>query len=422
MSKRGSIIKSMDFGIVLIYVVLVALGLLNIFSTTSGPNPENINFSFSTNYGRQALFIGVSFLIASVILLMDANFFNKLSYVIYFLICLLLILVLIIGTEISGAKAWIQIGSFSLQPAEFAKFATALALSKFISENQFSKMNNKNKLIVMAIIFFPVVLIMLQPDAGSALVFFSFFIALFREGLSMNVIFLAFYFLVLIVLSLLVNQFILLGAIFVIAIFAYFLFRKQKRVIPYLITSFILSAICIFSVDYVYDNVLQTHQKDRIEVLLGLKDDIKGVGYNVHQSKIAIGSGGFAGKGYLNGTQTKFDFVPEQQTDFIFCTVGEEFGFLGSMVVLGLFLTLIIRIILLAERQRSSFSRIYGYCVAGIFFLHVAINISMTIGLLPVIGIPLPFFSYGGSSLMAFTILLFIFVKLDANRFNQLGN
>ncbi|MDL2227571.1 rod shape-determining protein RodA [Odoribacter sp. OttesenSCG-928-L07] len=412
----------MDFVVVIIYVVLVAFGLFNIFSTTSEPFIKNIDFSFATNYGRQAIFIGVSFVVAAIILIMDAEFFSRLSYIIYALIILLLILVLIIGSEISGAKAWIQIGSFSLQPAEFAKFATALALSKYLSANPFPKMNYKNRIITLAIIFLPVALIMLQPDAGSALVFLSFFIALFREGLSIKFVLFVFYLIAITILSLLIDKFILIGVIVGAIVLLYFFLRKQRNIIAYLSMVLVVSAICIFSVDFVYDRLLQSHQKDRIEVLLGKKTDIQGIGYNVHQSKIAIGSGGFSGKGYLNGTQTKFNFVPEQQTDFIFCTVGEEFGFIGSLFVLGLFLTLIIRIIILAERQRTAFSRIYGYCVAGILFLHVTINISMTIGLLPVIGIPLPFFSYGGSSLIAFTILLFIFVKLDTYRFDLLNN
>jgi len=422
MAKRGSIISNIDFSLVAIYLILVVFGLLNIFSTTSMPNLESIDVSLATNYGRQAIFIGVSLLIAFIILLTDANVFNKFSYIIYALICGLLVLVLIIGTEISGAKAWIQIGSFSLQPAEFAKFATALALSTYISTNQLSKIKIKGKILVIAIIFFPVALIMFQPDAGSALVFFSFFIAMFREGLSIKVVIAAFYVIILAILSLLIEERFLYISVGVIAVAAFFLLRKQKRILIYSIVYIIMSVGIIFSVDYVFNNVIKTHQKDRIEILFGLKDDIKGVGYNVHQSKIAIGSGGFTGKGYLEGTQTKFDFVPEQQTDFIFCTVGEEFGFIGAFVVLGLFLTLIVRIIILSERQRSVFSRVYGYCVAGIFFMHVMINICMTIGLLPVIGIPLPFFSYGGSSLIAFTILLFIFVKLDASKYDMLRN
>lgn len=420
MARRGSILSNIDKTTVFIFFILVIMGWLNIFSSTCGPEMTQIHFDIHTNYGRQLIFIAVSIFIAGIILLMDGDLFQRISYLVYGLICFALVLVLLIGDEVSGAKSWIKMGPFSFQPAEFAKFATAMAFSRFLGDHEFSRSPVKYKVIAFALFLIPIGLIMLEPDAGSALVFLSFFIPLFREGLSVWVVLLGLYIIVLSVLTLVVNKYILLGVVFAIVLVVYFFLRHRRGIILYLVLFLVVSAGCAMSVDYVYNNFLEEHHRTRIEVLLGQKDDIKGAGYNVHQSKIAIGSGGFTGKGYLKGTQTKYDFVPEQQTDFIFCTVGEEFGFLGSLVVLGLFLTLLIRLIFMAERQRTTFSRIYGYCVVGIFFFHVAINICMTIGLMPVIGIPLPFFSYGGSSLIGFTILLFIFVKLDAYRYNIL--
>lgn len=421
MSRRGAVFGNVDKWIVAVYFILVAMGWLNIFSSTCGIIEEQtVNFSLSTDYGRQMVFMAVAFLCAFIILLVDGKLFAQTSYVIYVLFCLLLVAVLVVGEEVSGARSWIKVGSFSIQPAEFAKFATALAVSRYLSDHDYSKCSLQNKLLVYLFPLIPIGLIMLEPDAGSALVFFSFLIPLFREGFSGSLIVLGFYLILLVLLSFLIDKYILLGAVLLLLILMVVLLRRTRHIFRYAILIFIVSVATVFSVDYGYEHILQPHQKDRIEILLGMKQDIKGAGYNVHQSKIAIGSGGFAGKGYLKGTQTKFDFVPEQQTDFIFCTVGEEEGFIGSLAVLGLFLFLIIRIIIIAERQRTKFSRIYGYCVAGIFFFHVWINISMTIGLMPVIGIPLPFFSYGGSSLMSFTILLFIFVKLDAYRYDIL--
>jgi rod shape determining protein RodA len=422
--KRGFIFRNVDIWLVLIYLFLMIAGLMNIFSSTCDPYMENIKFSLSTNYGRQAIFIGVSLLIAFIILLTDGHFFEQTGYIFYAASCLLLALVVVIGTEISGAKSWIQIGNFSLQPSEFSKFATALAFSKFLSKYDYIKMTPKQKLILYGILAIPVLLIMLEPDAGSALVFLSFIIVLFREGFPLYIILLGFYLIVIVILSLIIDEVILISVIGGILILAYFYFRRhtrrKKALFLRILAIFLISGFGIIVTDYAYNNVISPHQKDRIEVLLGIKQDIKGAGYNVHQSKIAIGSGGLFGKGYLKGTQTKFDFVPEQQTDFIFCTVGEEFGFLGTFIVVCMFLALILRVIYLAEHQRTKFSRIYGYCVASIFFMHVTINVGMTIGLLPVIGIPLPFFSYGGSSLMAFTILLFIFIKLDSFKYNLL--
>jgi rod shape determining protein RodA len=321
---------------------------------------------------------------------------------------------------VKGSYGWIDIGSFKLQPAEFAKFATNMALAKYLSTLGIRMQNLRTKVISALLIGVPMMIILLQNDTGSALVFVSFIFVLYREGLSGNVLLLGFFAVVLFVLSLLVKKAVLFGIIAAIALIFYFLVRKTRKNIAIIIAGASIAAGIVFSVDYIYNNVLQQHQRTRIDVLLGKELDLKGAGYNVNQSKIAIGSGGWAGKGFLQGTQTKFDFVPEQSTDFIFCTVGEEWGFIGSVVVIGLFLTLLIRIIIIAERQRSQYTRIYGYGVASILFFHLMINIGMTIGLAPVIGIPLPFFSYGGSSLWSFTILLFVFIKLDAYRFQIL--
>jgi rod shape determining protein RodA len=329
----------------------------------------------------------------------------------------LLVLVLAVGTEISGAKAWIRIGGISIQPAEFAKFATALAFSKYVSSPDINMRRVFSQIKSSVWFIIPVLLIMLEPDAGSALVFFSFFLALYREGMTGRVLLTGAFVIFLFVISILVHQYWIIGGLGMVALAVFFYEKKTfgKTVVIFL--AFLACSTFVLGSRYMFDK-LSPHQKSRINVLLGKDIDTKGAGYNVNQSKIAIGSGGFFGKGYLDGTQTKFNFVPEQSTDFIFCTIGEEWGFVGTTVVLSLFLMLLLRIIMLAERQRNNMYRIYGYCTASIIFLHVFVNIGMTIGLLPVIGIPLPFFSYGGSSLWGFTLLLFIFIKMDSCRFN----
>ena len=328
----------------------------------------------------------------------------------------MLLAVLLIGTETKGAKSWFGVGDFGIQPSEFAKATTALALAKILSGIDVDMKDLKTKIYAITIIAIPMILVLLQNDTGSALVFFIFVLVLFREGLSLSVLIFGVVAIILFILALLINTYLLIGILFVVTILLWLLFRSRKVSIFLFLGLFVLASGIVYSVDYVYDNALGAHQKDRIEVLLGQKKDPQGVEYNVNQSKIAIGSGGFFGKGFLKGTQTKYNFVPEQDTDFIFCTVGEEWGFLGSAFVVGLFLTLMVKLVKMAERQRSRFSRIYGYCVAAIIFAHFSINIGMTIGLLPVIGIPLPFLSYGGSSLISFTFLLFIFIRQDASR------
>ncbi len=411
--------QNIDWITVLLYLILVLVGWVNIYAAVYNEEHSSI-LDMTQNYGKQLMWIGTSIVLASVILLIDAKFFSTFSYLIYFLTLMLLIGVLLFGREIAGSKSWFQIGSFSLQPAELAKFATALALAKYLSgiDKDFSRF--KTKVIAAFIIMFPALLILLQHDTGSALVYTSFILVLYREGLSGNLLILGLIVAILFVITLLVNKFIVIGVIAAIFILVYFLNKAIRKRLFLLIGIFVLASMYVLSVDYVFENVLEPHQKKRINVLLGIETDIRGAGYNVHQSKIAIGSGGLSGKGFLKGTQTKFDFVPEQSTDFIFCTIGEEWGFAGSFVLILLFLALLIRLVFLAERQRSKFSRIYGYGVASVLFFHFTINLGMTIGLFPVIGIPLPFISYGGSSLWGFTILLFIFIKQDSERLELL--
>jgi len=405
----------------------------------------------------------------------DSKFFVTFAFPIYILILMLLMLVPLIGTVINGAKSWITIGNFLLQPSEFMKTGVSLALARYISSHDFKMHSWKSLAVIAGILFLPVGMIFFQNDTGSALVFGVFLLVLFREGLNGIVLFFSFLIAVVFILTIIfdplitiiiltcaaflinylirknINRnlvgiavftsifgigwltnyffqgsvspvfFLLVAAVISSALFLIWSLSLHKRSLALLVGIYLGLVIFAVSVDYVFDNIMQEHHRNRINELLGIQSDIHGSGYHVNQSKIAIGSGGFFGKGFLQGTQTKFDFVPEQSTDFIFCTVGEEWGFLGTTAVIGLFVALLMRLIFLAERNRSKFSRVYGYCVATILFFHFAVNIGMTIGLAPVIGIPLPFFSYGGSSLWSFTLLLFIFIRLDASRFEQLS-
>lgn len=419
MREQRSILQNLDWTLVGIYLLMIFIGWMNIYAAVYNEEHQSL-FDFSQNYGKQAIWVSGALLIALMVLVIDGKFYAAFSYPTYGLILLLCLSTFAFARDVKGSYGWIDIGSFKLQPAEFAKFATNMALAKYLSTLGIRMQNLRTKVISALLIGVPMMIILLQNDTGSALVFVSFIFVLYREGLSGNVLLLGFFAVVLFVLSLLVKKAVLFGIIAAIALIFYFLVRKTRKNIAIIIAGASIAAGIVFSVDYIYNNVLQQHQRTRIDVLLGKELDLKGAGYNVNQSKIAIGSGGWAGKGFLQGTQTKFDFVPEQSTDFIFCTVGEEWGFIGSVVVIGLFLTLLIRIIIIAERQRSQYTRIYGYGVASILFFHLMINIGMTIGLAPVIGIPLPFFSYGGSSLWSFTILLFVFIKLDAYRFQIL--
>lgn len=469
MRRSSSIVKWLDWPTVIIYLALMLMGWINIYSAVFSEEHASI-FDFTQRYGMQIIWIAASILIAIVILSIDSRFYYVFANYFYLLLILVLVLVVFFGVEVNASKSWIQIGSMRIQPAEFAKFATALALAKFMSAYGFKLKSLQSYIKSALIVIVPVSLILLQNDAGTAMVFGSFIWVFYREGMPHWVIAFMFFIVGLFIFVLMFNNFIILLGIILITIILFALISKQLRdtvrfsigffglvallygaseffalnislyylvLIPVAISIpvsliymyihkaryilfllfFLVSTTAFsFSVDYIFNNVLDTHHRDRINDLLGIDSDPLGWGYNVNQSKIAIGSGGFYGKGFLQGTQTKFNFVPEQSTDFIFCTVGEEWGFVGSFVVVGLFLALLLRLIAVAERQRESFARIYGYGVVSILFFHIAINISMTIGLFPVIGIPLPFISYGGSSLWSFTILLFILLKLDSTR------
>ncbi|WP_297098818.1 rod shape-determining protein RodA [uncultured Draconibacterium sp.] len=475
MPRRNNILANIDWLTVGLYILMLFLGWFNIYAALYSDEHQSI-FDITQQYGKQLMWIGAASVLALVIMLLEVNFYVFFSYIIYGVLMLLLLLVPFIGKEINGARSWFQLGPVTFQPSEFAKFATALALARYMSTHGFKLQTTKSLLTIAAIIFAPVVLILLQNDTGSALVYFSFVLVLYREGLSGVVLFFGTLVAILFVLALVLTnltlalimvgvallmflvfnpklkqffnvaiiyglsigffillnfvintsyelaQFILAGAVVGSIIVLYQSVRNKFSNYTKIAIVFIGSILFTISVDYGFENFLEPHHQVRINELLGIESNPQGAGYHVNQSKIAIGSGGMWGKGYLEGTQTKFDFVPEQSTDFIFCTVGEEWGFAGTLTIILLFMTLFIRLIWLAERQRSTFSRIYGYSVAVILFFHFMVNIGMTIGMMPVIGIPLPFFSYGGSSLWSFTILLFIFIRLDASRLEKLSD
>ncbi len=426
--NQNSLFYGVDRVSIMLYVIMVLLGWLNIYAAVYSEEHKSI-FDMSQKYGKQLIWISGAAIIAFSVLIIDANFFTVFSYAFYGVLILANIAVRFLGREVKGSHSWFRFGDFGIQPAEFLKFAVSLALAKFLSNqqiliNQQFRLrlkdlikNYKNTFIALLIIFVPLVLVKkLQDETGLAIVFVAFVIVLYREGLSVTFLIIGMLAAILFVVSLVVSNIsAIIISLAVLAAFSFVFIPRNKRNIITVSIIFSLACGVVLGTNFVYQK-LEPHQKDRIDVLLGKKTDLKGVGYNVNQAKIAIGSGGLTGKGYLQGTQTKYDFVPEQETDFIFCTVGEEWGFLGSTFVIFLQLFLILRVVFLAERQRSSYSRIYGYGVASVLFFHLAVNIGMTIGLMPVIGIPLPFFSYGGSSLWSFTILLFIFLKLDANR------
>jgi rod shape determining protein RodA len=416
MNNQRSFFFNVDWVTVFIYLALCTIGWFNIHAAVFDEKHPSI-LDFETNYGKQFLFIIISVTLGIIILLLESRFLTALSPGFYGITVLLLILVLVIGRNVGGNQAWISIGGgFRLQPSEFAKFTTCLLLARYLSGANIRVTEFKSFAVALAIIGFPMLLIMLQPDVGSTLVFLSFIFVLYREGLSPYFLVIGALFIGLFVSSILFNPLFVIAVIAAISVLIVLLFRRNRRLVATMLTGLAICVVFVLSVKFIYNHVLQPHQKVRIDIVLGIKSDLKGKGYNVNQSKIAIGSGKLWGKGYLHGTQTKYSFVPEQSTDFIFCTIGEEWGFAGSVVVIGLYLFLVLRLILIAERQRSPFSRIYGYGVASIIFFHVMINIGMTIGLVPVIGIPLPFISYGGSSLLSFTMLLFVLLKLDSNR------
>ena len=418
MREQGGIFKNLDPLLVALYLIMVLMGWLNIYASVFNEEHQSI-IDFTQKYGKQLIWIGTALLLAIIILILDGNFYAAFSYPIYGISIISLILVLFIGKEISGSKSWFRLGEFGIQPAEFAKFATNMALAKYLSNVNIKMTDMRTKIISAVLIIVPILLIIVENETGCALVFFAFILVLYREGLSGNILLLGSAAAILFVLALLINKFILIGIIAGIALFLLLIVRRNRQNLAIIFKTLIFASATIYSVDYAF-NHLEPHQKKRINVFLGKETDKKKAGYNVNQSLIAIGSGGFSGKGFLQGTQTKYDFVPEQSTDFIFCTVGEEWGFVGTFVVISLFIILLLRIIFIAERQRSPYTRIYGYGVASILFFHLLVNVGMTIGLAPVIGIPLPFFSYGGSSLWSFTVLLFIFIKMDAYRLQVL--
>ena len=415
MRRAKNIFDNIDSVSVLLYALLLLFGIVNIYASQFNDD-TSFALDISSRYGKQILFSGVSAFIAFIIVIIDWKFFYSLTYLFYIIVVLLLIGVLFQGAITGGASSWFELGSFKFQPSEFAKFATALAVAKYYNNIHSKKVSLQDKLKTYGIIILPFLLIILQNDLGTAIVYTAFILVLYREGLSGNILIFGLVVGVLFVLALLVDQIQLISILGGITILLFLISRKKKKEIIAISGILIASVAFILSVNYIFDNFLAPHHQVRIEILLGKKIEAHGAGYNLIQSKIAIGSGGFAGKGFLNGTQTRFDFVPEQSTDFIFCTIGEEWGFLGSLFFISVFIGLLLRILFLAERQRSNFSRIYGYSVATILFMHFLINIGMTIGLVPVIGIPLPFISYGGSSLVGFTILLFIFLNLDSYR------
>ncbi|MBD3583149.1 rod shape-determining protein RodA [Flavobacterium selenitireducens] len=415
--KNQSIRSHIDWMSVFIYATLVILGWLNIYSS-SLPLEDSSLFDFSQTYGKQMMFIFLSIPLIIVILALDGKFYEKYSVIFFGVALLLLAGLFVFGKVVKGQANWYAIGPISFQPAEFAKVATALALSKYLSDVQVNLKDQNRQWQAMGIILLPVLLIV-PHDPGSALIYSAFFLVLYREGLPAWYLWTGFIAIVVFVLSLVWESWIIIAIAAVVIAFFYYRSRIVDRNV--IMSAAILVAISIFtfSVHYVFDNVFKQHHRDRFNILLGKEVDLKGVGYNINQSKIAIGSGGWFGKGYLEGTQTKGGFVPEQHTDYIFTTVGEEWGFVGCIVVLALFVLLFVRIIYLAERQKTKFSRVYGYCVATILFIHFFVNIAMVVGIFPTIGVPLPFFSYGGSGLWGFTILLFIFLKMDANKVNE---
>ena len=417
MRSAGNILVRLDWVMVLLYFTLVGIGWMSIYSASFDAN-NTLSF-LSQPAGRQQLFIGLSIILIVFLFALETKFYERFSSIIYSVSLLSLIGLFIFGKTISGATSWYQFGGFSLQPSEFAKFATALALAKYLSDIQTDIKKLKHQLIALAIIFIPALIIVPQPDPGSALVYTAFFFVLYREGLPPIYLVLGFIGIFLFVLTLVLNPLIVTLIAIVITLLFYIKNRKNKpQKSIYLLTLFTCIALS-YSVNYIFENVFEQRHRDRFNIVLGKEVDNRGIGYNTHQSEITIGSGGWTGKGWLKGTQTKGGFVPEQHTDYIFSTVGEEWGFLGSAFVVILFITLMMRILARAEKQKSKFSRIYGYSVAAILFIHFLVNIGMVLGIFPTVGIPLPFFSYGGSGLWGFTILLFIFIKLDANRINE---
>lgn len=409
--------KRFDWLAIVLYLAIAFFGWVNIYAACYDEVHAQV-FDFSRQHGKQLLWMGIGFLLAIFVLLIEPRIFSQVSYLLYGIVLLLLVVTLFIGSVTNGGKSWIDLGIFKLQPSEFAKFATALAVAKTVSAIDIDYTQWRTRATLALLVLLPAGLIFLQHDTGSALVFAAFLIPFFREGLSHLIFLYGVLAVALFIAALLVNPYLLIGILLVLCLLYLFVWLSKRTSKTYWHTAlfFVLCSLFTLSVDFTFEHVLETHQRNRIYVLLGKVEDPQGVGYNVDQAKIAIGSGGVTGKGFLNGTITKADFVPEQETDFIFCTVGEEWGFLGSLALIAMYIGLLVHLITMAERQRSTFSRFYGYSVASILFFHIMVNIGMVLGLVPVIGIPLPFFSYGGSSFLAFTLLLFIFIRQDADR------
>lgn len=410
-----SLFKNLDWGIIVSYLALVIFGWFSIYSAVYDPESPEI-LDLSRNYGKQLLWIGVSLTVGTGIIILDSGFFSSFSYALYGVGILLLVTTLFFGIEVAGAKSWLSVGGFALQSSEIAKFTTALALVKYLNRYEVQLTNPVHVAVAMSIFLLPMGLVLLQNDLGTAIIYASFILVLFRQGLpgpfiygpiSVGILFLS---------VLLFSRILVIIAIAVLGILLYWLMRRTTRALLVSLASVGVAIALVFAVDYTFNKVLQPHQQERINVLLGKEIDSRGAGYNSQQSLIAIGAGGLTGKGFLEGTQTKYNFVPEQSTDFIFCTIGEEYGFIGSSALVLLFSFLLIRLILSAEKQKAWFPRMYGYCVFSIIFVHFIINIGMTIGLLPIIGIPLPFVSYGGSALLGFTLLVAIYLKLDVSQ------
>jgi rod shape determining protein RodA len=416
--KNQSVSSNIDWITVAIYTVLVVIGWMNIYSADMTTNSEYY-LDFSQNYGKQLIFICLNVVLIIVILTIDSKFYEKFSSVIFGASLLLLAGLFVFGKTIAGQRCWYSIGSMTLQPSEFAKAATALALAKYLSDSQVNLKNIKDQILALLIMGLPILLILPQPDPGSALIFIMFILVLNREGLPSWYLWTGFIAAILFVMTLVLKpQYVILIGFISIALH----YLKSRRINRNILASVIVLVLIsgfVFSVDYVFENVFKQHHRDRFNILLGKNVDMDGIGYNTNQSEIAIGSGGWFGKGFLEGTQTKGNFVPEQHTDYIFTTVGEEWGFVGSLVLVLLFVGLILRVLYLAENQKTKFSRVYGYGVASVLFTHFFVNVSMVVGIFPTIGVPLPFMSYGGSSLWGFTILLFIFIKMDANKVNE---
>jgi rod shape determining protein RodA len=418
--KNQSVTSNLDWISVAIYAILVIMGWLNIYSSSLSNSAQDASlFDFSQIYGKQMMFVFFTIPLIFIVLSVEGKFYEKYSSIIFAVALILLAGLFIFGKTIAGQRCWYSFGGFTLQPSEFAKAATSLAIAKFLSDVQINLKTLRRQIQVLTIIFLPVMLILPQPDPGSALIYSVFIIVLYREGLPSWYVWTGFVAIFLFVLALIFEPWAVALMALITIIIIYFRSRISNRNILASAMIFILVTGFVFSVNYVFDNVFKQHHRDRFNILLGKEVDMRGIGYNTNQSEIAIGSGGFFGKGFLEGTQTKGGFVPEQHTDYIFTTVGEEWGFFGSLIVISLFIGLILRVIYLSERQKTKFSRVYGYCVAGILFIHFFVNIAMVLGIFPTIGVPLPFFSYGGSGLWGFTILLFIFLKMDANKVNE---